>query len=142
MASEVASGFERAVTYALRCLNCPSLRLKIEQETSLRAIYSGKDTLVWLPTGFGKSLCYTALPFVFDYKLGRLGGDCVSLVLVVSLLLPLMTDQVVNLRAKGVRSAIMTTACGRIQDNLVASERDLEECSLLYCQGRNYHWGR
>ena len=28
----------------------------------------------------------------------------------------------------------MTTACGRrVQDDLVASERDLEQCSLLYC---------
>ena len=28
----------------------------------------------------------------------------------------------------------MTTACGRrVQDGPVASERDLEQCSLLYC---------
>ena len=65
------------------CSSLSGLPLQIEQETSLRAVYSGnKDALVWLPTGFGKSLCYTALPFAFDYKLGRIGGDCVSLALV------------------------------------------------------------
>ena len=61
MASKVASEaeeFERAIAYALRCLDWPSLQLQIEQETSLRAIYSGKDALVWLLTRFGKSLLY------------------------------------------------------------------------------------
>ena len=124
MASEVASEAEefkrgRAIAYALRCLDCPSLQLKFEQETSLRAVYSGKDALVWLPTGFGKSLCYTPLPFAFNYKSGRIGGDCELSPIVVS---PLMTDQAVNLRAKGVSSAIMTTACSRrVPDDLVAS---------------------
>ena len=66
-------------------------------------------------------------------KIARIGGDCVSLALVVSPLTSLMTDQVVNVRAKGVSSANMTTACARrVQDDIVASERDLEQCSLLY----------
>ena len=63
--------FEKAVAYALQRFHSPDLQLKNEQESSLRAVYSGKDTFIWLPTGFGKSLCYTALPFLFDYKLGR-----------------------------------------------------------------------
>ena len=81
--------FEKAVAYALQRFHSPGLQLKNEQESSLRAVYSGKDTFIWLPTGFGKSLCYTALPFLFDYKLGRQESACVSLTLVISPLISL-----------------------------------------------------
>ena len=76
---DAMDGFEKAVAYALQRLNSPDLQLKPEQENSLRALYSGKDTFVWLPTGFGKSLCYTALPFLYDSKLGRTASTSVSL---------------------------------------------------------------
>ena len=36
---------------------------------------------VWLLTGFGKSLCYQALPFMMEHKMGQLGG-CAMLVVV------------------------------------------------------------
>ena len=40
---------------------------------------------MWLPTGFGIiSMCYQALPFVMDYKLGRIGTSMSSVVVVVS----------------------------------------------------------
>ena len=33
-----------------------------EQRSSMEAVYNGHDVFVWLPTGYGKSLCYQALP--------------------------------------------------------------------------------
>ena len=39
--------------------------LKDEQTACVKAIYEGKDVFFWLPTGFGKSMCYEVLPFVF-----------------------------------------------------------------------------
>ena len=51
---------------------------------------------LWLPTGYGKSLCYEVLPFVFDYQLNRDN----SAVLVVSPLLSLMIDQVDAVQAE------------------------------------------
>ena len=63
--------------------------LKREQRASIKAVYEGKDAFVWLPTRFGKSVCYEALPFVFDFKL-RTNAPCLALVIS-----PL--DQVVSL---------------------------------------------
>ena len=48
-------------------------------------LYEGKDAFLWLPTSFGKSICYEVLPFVFDVKLCPVG----SLVVVVLLFLSL-----------------------------------------------------
>ena len=36
------------------------------QEKAVRAFVGGKDTLVTLPTGHGKSRCFLMLPLVFD----------------------------------------------------------------------------
>src|SRR5207237_244285 len=61
------------------------------QEPAMRAVLDGRDSLVVLPTGGGKSLCYQA-PAV-------LRGDTT---VVISPLISLMKDQVDSLRACGV----------------------------------------
>jgi len=38
---------------------------------AVKHLSEGKDVFVWFPTGYGKSICYQLLPFVFDVKLGR-----------------------------------------------------------------------
>src|SRR5919199_1361324 len=58
------------------------------QEQAMRAVLDGRDSLLVLPTGGGKSLCYQA-PAV-------LRGDTT---VVVSPLIALMKDQVDGLRA-------------------------------------------
>src|SRR5450755_4476489 len=64
------------------------------QEQAMQAVLDGRDSLVVLPTGGGKSLCYQA-PAVLK------GGVTV----VVSPLIALMKDQVDGLRANGVAAA-------------------------------------
>ena len=54
----------------------------------LKAIYDGKDVFVWLLTVFGKSVCFQALPLVFDYKLGLCNIQKKSIVVVVAPWLP------------------------------------------------------
>ena len=56
-------------------------------------------------TSYGKSLCYQALPFIMDFKLGLVGSQKHSLVLVVSPLVVLMVDQVTSLRKTSTDSA-------------------------------------
>ena len=73
-------------------------------------MFEGFDVFLWLPTGFGKSLCYECLPFLFDFKLGRMGDPHRrSVVLVISPLVSLMIDQVASLRKRGVAVAILSS---------------------------------
>src|SRR5881397_731411 len=64
------------------------------QEEAMRAVLEGRDSVVVLPTGGGKSLCYQA-PAVLR------GGTTV----VISPLLALMKDQVDNLQVSGIQAA-------------------------------------
>ena len=60
--------FCEAVSYALRCINREQFQLKAKQEEALRHLYQGKDVFAWIPTGYGKSICYQLLPFMYGYK--------------------------------------------------------------------------
>ena len=49
-----------ALSYALELLGKSNLTLNEEQWKSLKAVYQGNSVFVWVPTGFGKSICYQA----------------------------------------------------------------------------------
>src|SRR4051812_1288717 len=75
------------------------------QEDAMRAVLEGRDSLLVLPTGAGKSLCYQA-PAVLH------GGTTV----VISPLISLMKDQVDALQGYGIPAV-------QIDSSLTPSER-------------------
>ena len=88
--------FDKALKFALCCIGEGDFTLKAEQLDAIKCIYDGKDVFLWpSTTGFGKSICYETLPFVFNYKYsdGGTGGGC-SVVLVVSPLVSLMMEAI------------------------------------------------
>ena len=118
--------FASNVSHALSCLGRGSLRLKSKQESAIRAIYAGNDVFVWLPTGYGKSICYQVLPFLFDAKLGKIDSPPTeqSVVIIVSPLVSLMVDQVTSLQSQKVGAAILSGNEG-VDKKLLASESDV-----------------
>ena len=100
--------------------------LRPGQEEAVKALAIGRDAMVVMPTGGGKSLCYQ-LPAVC----------CRGTTVVVSPLISLMKDQVDALKGKGVRAALINSsikqkevdktlgdlAAGRLQIMYVAPER-------------------
>ena len=120
---------DHSISCALKKIGCPSVTLKYEQMMCIKYIYEKKDVFLWLPTGFGKSLCYKVLPLVFDDKLGK----NTSVVIVVSPLISLMLDQVRSLRSRSVRAAIMSSGRSKVDKELLATDEDIRECSLLFC---------
>jgi ATP-dependent DNA helicase RecQ len=91
------------------------------QEEAVRAVLAGQDSVVVLPTGGGKSICYQA-------PAAHLGG----LAVVVSPLIALMKDQVDALRQNGVRAAYLNSS--QSWPERIAVERQLEagQLALLY----------
>ncbi len=76
--------------------------LKAEQELAITSFIRGNDVFVSLPTGYGKSLCFALLPSVFDMLKGV---EKASIVLVISPLISIITDQVASFCAKGITAA-------------------------------------
>src|SRR3989449_4499831 len=93
------------------------------QEEAVRAALSGRDVLVVMPTGSGKSLCYQLPALLRD-----------DLTIVVSPLVALMQDQVDALRARGLGEQV---ALVNAQQDAGANSRALAEAAagrlrLLY----------
>src|SRR5881409_1819286 len=91
------------------------------QREAMHAILDSRDSVVVLPTGGGKSLCFQA-PAVAAEGLG----------LVVSPLISLMKDQVDGLRVDGVAASYLnSTLLPHERDEVLASVRE-HRCRLLY----------
>jgi ATP-dependent DNA helicase RecQ len=88
-------------------------QLRPLQEEAMHAVLQRRDSLVVLPTGGGKSLCYQAPALL-------LGGTTV----VVSPLIALMKDQVDGLRGNGVAAA------AQLDSSLSGSEKSKVEAAL------------
>ncbi|MCW3033774.1 MAG: ATP-dependent helicase, RecQ family, partial [Solirubrobacterales bacterium] len=73
-------------------------RFRPGQREAVQAALEGRDSLVVMPTGGGKSLCYQ-LPAMAD----------IGLVVVVSPLIALMSDQLRRLEEAGVRAAMLAS---------------------------------
>lgn len=91
------------------------------QEEIIDSVLSGNDTMVLLPTGGGKSLCYQLPTLMMD-------GMC----LVVSPLIALMKDQVVQLHAKRIKAACITAGMGHSDVSAVLNNAICGELKFLY----------
>ena len=91
------------------------------QEEIIRGVVAGKDTLVLMPTGGGKSLCY------------QLPALCLSgLTLVVSPLIALMKDQVDALNANGIAASFINSTLSSAEIARVQEQARTGGLRLLY----------
>jgi ATP-dependent DNA helicase RecQ len=91
------------------------------QEEAIRTALAGQDSLVVMPTGGGKSLCYQVPPLVT----GGLG-------VVVSPLIALMKDQVDGLKLAGVPAAALHSGLDRDEARETEEQMGRGELRLLF----------
>jgi len=91
------------------------------QEKVIRNVLSKKDTLVIMPTGSGKSLCYQIPALLFN-----------GLTIVVSPLISLMKDQVEQLRELGVPTVMLNSSLAYEEYLQNVSRVRKNEIKLLY----------
>src|SRR3954453_10424234 len=91
------------------------------QREAMAAILSGRDSIVVLPTGGGKSLCFQA-PAVIQP----------GLALIVSPLISLMKDQVDTLVGNGVSAALYNSSLSAAQKAEVTAGLRQQRYRLLY----------
>jgi len=92
-----------------------------QQRDSIETTLSGRDSLVLMPTGGGKSLCYQ-IPALVREGMG----------IVVSPLIALMQDQVAALQQLGLRAAYLNSTLSREQHSQVMRSIYDGELDLLY----------
>ena len=93
----------------------PDRNLKDLQLQIIYNLLNGKDVIALLATGYGKSICYQ-LPFIIT-------GKCV---IVISPLIALMEDQMINLNKVNIPSICFNS-------NLSVQEKEAEKMELLEC---------
>ena len=96
-------------------------RFRPLQERAIAALLSGKDAVILMPTGGGKSLCYQLPALALD-----------GLTLVVSPLIALMKDQVDALRARGIAAGCLNSSLAPDEANEVRREARGGGLKLLY----------
>jgi ATP-dependent DNA helicase RecQ len=92
-----------------------------QQAAAIDAALAGRDALVLMPTGGGKSVCY---------QVPALLGDGITLV--VSPLIALMQDQVSALHSLGIRSAFLNSSLSREAQEGIIGRLRRRELKLLY----------
>jgi len=100
------------------------------QERAIASVLAGRDTLVVLPTGGGKSLCFQVPALMLP-----------GLTVVVSPLISLMKDQVDALNARGLAAAFInsTLTSSQVSDRLARAGRG--DIKLLYVAPERFDVG-
>lgn len=92
-----------------------------QQQEIIETIVALKDTLVLMPTGGGKSLCFQ-IPAIYFEKTA----------LVLSPLISLMKDQVESLKANGIKAAFINSSLTELEKNEILQQVRQQELTLLY----------
>lgn len=96
-------------------------KLKKEQENVVNSILDNKDTIGLLPTGYGKSITFQLPALMLD-----------GITIVISPLIALMQDQVINLKKKNIKSEYINSLQTYDEQNIVYKKLLKGDVKILY----------
>ncbi|CAL2075788.1 ATP-dependent DNA helicase RecQ [Tenacibaculum sp. 190524A02b] len=94
---------------------------RLEQQSIIENILAKKDTLVIMPTGGGKSICYQLPALFFE-----------GITLVISPLIALMKDQVDSLKANGIPASVFNSSQSTDEQQAVFNAIANKSIKLVY----------
>jgi len=94
---------------------------RFDQKKIIDSVLDGKDTLAIMPTGGGKSLCYQIPALYLD-----------GITLVISPLISLMQDQVMNLKETGVDAVFLNSSLSYQESQKVKEKIKKGKTKLVY----------
>ncbi len=123
--------FTEAVSYAVTACNLNFI-LRKEQMQAIYEYTRGRDVVVNLQTGYGKSICYSLCPLICDSLRGVTSKEQRSILVLISPLKALMDDQIVALEQYGLlcnkltpavsQEEILNIKCGDVQVLVLSPE--------------------
>jgi len=103
---------------------CGYTKFRNQQLEAIQRVLSGRSTLLILPTGFGKSLCYQLPAYILNKH-----SPCLTLV--VSPLISLMDDQILQL-PRGLNGASLNSSMSDTQKNKVRAKLSANKLQVLF----------
>ena len=94
---------------------------RFEQHRIINSVLDGKDTLAIMPTGGGKSLCYQIPALFLD-----------GVTIVISPLISLMQDQVMNLKENGIKAVFLNSSLSYADSQKVKNKILQRKVKLVY----------
>lgn len=94
---------------------------RLNQEEIIQNVLDKNDSIVLMPTGGGKSICYQLPAVMLD-----------GLTVVISPLISLMKDQVVALRNNGIEAAYLNSSLGHGEESGIMQKLANNKLKLLY----------
>src|ERR1700712_136262 len=91
------------------------------QQQIIENVLAKKDSIVLMPTGGGKSLCYQVPSLIFD-----------GVTIVVSPLIALMKDQVDALKLNGIAAAFLNSSQSTFEQSAIIQRLKNNQLKLLY----------
>src|SRR6478672_4497476 len=96
-------------------------QFRYNQQDIIENVLAKNDSIVLMPTGGGKSLCYQVPALIFD-----------GVTIVVSPLIALMKDQVDALKLNGIAAAFLNSTLSSFEQSAVIQQLRQNKLKLLY----------
>ena len=111
-----------------------NINIKPKQVKCLEVVYRGKDTVGFLPTGYGKSIVFHLLPGIFLAKVSSRSTEQSPIhpvIIVISPLNALISDQIRRSTEGKVKAAILNVRKGRNGEDLEFNDTSVANSSWL-----------
>ena len=103
------------------------------QYSVIQSLIKGNNTMLILPTGGGKSICFQVPILCLNEKYKKEQGIRAGIGIIISPLISLMNDQIYKLKSIGIDAEFINSSLTKSQRNIIEDKLKNNKISMLYC---------